>query len=242
MPTTLTLIQLQNLINNIKQNHAVLSKGTYIFNEPWEWGAESAIKYPFLGVNLAQGQINGRVQTINFEMYFCDLVHKDTSNQWDVSSDMHKLALEIYSQLKYSLESTYDAMVNITATFDDFTEKFDDEVTGWMLKISVDQAFAWSVCDLPDSGANAGKVNIYDQHNTLWYSLNPGAMLILNNLTFITETYTVTGTTQATAHTPVAVANVSINGQSTSAYTLSGSTFTFNNALASDEVIITYAY
>lgn len=193
--STLTLIQLQNLIQNIQLNHAVLNKGTYIFNEPWEWGSEGAITYPFLGVNLAAGSVNGKIQTINFEMYFCDLVHKDTSNQWDVSSDMHKIALEVYSQLKYNLEIQYDAQLNGAATLEDFTEKFDDEVTGWMLKISIDQAFDHSVCTLPSSNVNAGKPYIVDQNGNILHYLNPGEGYTVEVLQAIIDTITSNTTT-----------------------------------------------
>lgn len=242
----LSLNQILTLLEDKKDNHAVLTDGTFLFGDPWEFGASNEITYPLMGVTLNNTNLAGNIHTTSLQIFFCDLVHKDESNEQNVLSDLQTSALEIYSQVKSDLEDYFKATVSNSATLEDFTERFDDEVSGWQLTLNIEQFYDRSTCNLPDSGNNAGKVIIYNADGTVNVILNPNSYYFLpENMTETAETYTVTGTTQSITQTPNFIFGVFLNGQKltlTTDYTVSGTTITFVTALSSDIVTIVYNY
>ena len=243
----LSLNGIVSLLQYKQQNHAQLSSGTFYFGDPWEFGQNETIKYPFFGARLLENNtLAGNLDTTSIEIFFCDLVHKDESNETEVLSDMKQIALDIYSQLRTDLKDDYKANLNDTAQLNPFTEKFNDMVTGWSITLNIEQFYDRSTCDTPDSGANAGKVIIYDSNGDVVAILNPNSTYTLDPMyTETAEAYTVTGTTQSILHTPHFIFGVFMNGQRltlTTDYTVSGTTITFVNALASDVIVVVYNY
>jgi hypothetical protein len=169
----LSLNQILTLLADKQSNHAELSSGTFYFGDPWEFGASNEITYPFMGVTLNNTNLAGNIHTTSLQIFFCDLVHKDESNEQNVLSDLQTIALDIYSQVKSDLEDYYKATVSNAATLEDFTERFDDEVSGWQLTLNIEQFYDRSTCETPDSGNNAGRVRIVDQNGDLVRWLNP---------------------------------------------------------------------
>lgn len=143
-----SLNQLIKLIQNIKENHVILSSGTFYFGDPYEFGASSKITYPFFGLRLIGSAVNGKMHTTNFNMFFCDRVKRDEGNETEVLSDAERNALDVYSQFKYNLESTYPATVSLTSQLTAFTERFDDEVSGVEMNLGVEQFFDRSTCNI----------------------------------------------------------------------------------------------
>lgn len=244
----LSLNGLVILLENKQQNHDQLSEGTFYFGDPWEFGANQTITYPFFGARLlpSGNSLTGNVLTNSIEIFFCNLVNKDESNETQVLSDLETVALDIYSQLRTDLKDYYKANINETAQLNPFTERFDDEVSGWSIVINIEQFYDRSTCDTPDSGANAGKVIIYDADGDIVAILNPNSIYTLDPMyTETAETYTVTGTTQSILHTPHFIFGVYMNGQRltlTTDYTVTGTTITFVTALASDTIVVVYNY
>jgi hypothetical protein len=190
----LTLNQIIKLFEDKKANHVQLSNGTFYFGDPWEFGQSNEITYPFWGCVLNNSTINGNDSTTTFQMFFCDLVHKDEGNETDVLSDLQLIAMDIYSQLKYDLENYYDATVNTTAQLNDFTSRFNDEVSGWELTLEVKQFYDQSVCSTISSG-NAGKVLILDQDGNTIATLNPNSTYTVTQLTTLLQDLSNTPTT-----------------------------------------------
>ena len=240
-----TLNQLIQLFEDKKANHSILSNGTFYFGDPWEFAQSNEITYPFWGCTLNNSVINGNLATTNFQFFFCDLVHKDESNETDVLSDLQLIAMDIYSQLKYDLENYYDATVNDSAQLNDFTARFNDEVSGWELNLNINQFYDQSVCSTISAG-NAGKVIIYNADGSVNSILNPNSFYYLpEDMTETAETYTVTGTSQTILQTPNFIFGVFMNGQKltlTTDYTVSGTTITFVDAKAADIITIVYNY
>lgn len=170
-----SLNQQIKLIQNIKENHAILSNGTFYFGDPPEFGASSKITYPFFGLRLISSVVNGKMHTTSFNMYFCDRVKRDEGNETEVLSDAERNALDVYSQFKYNMENAYPATISLTSQITPFTERWDDEVSGVEMNVGVEQFFDRSTCDIPDSGANAGYVTIKDQDGNTLTQLVPGA-------------------------------------------------------------------
>lgn len=240
-----TLSQLIQLFEDKKANHAILKNGTFEFKYPSEVGQDSEIVYPLWVVWLENSVISGNDFSTTFRMFFCDLTHKDDSNETDVLSEQQIIATDIYSQIKWDLENYFDATVNVSATLEDRRHSFNDDVTGWELALEVKQFYDHSVCSTISVG-NAGKVILYNAYGSINQILNPNSFYFLEeNMTETAETYTVTGTTQIILHTPNFIFGVFLNGQKltlTTDFTISGTTITFINALASDIVTIVYNY
>lgn len=213
----LTIQGLKTLLQNKQQNHAQLSSGTFYFGDPWEFGANETIRYPFFGARLlpSGNNLTGNNDTTSIEIFFCDLVHKDESNETQVLSDMKQVALDIYSQVRIDLQDSYKANLNTTAQLSPFTERFDDEVSGWSIILNIEQFYDRSTCDTPDSGANAGKVIIYDADGNIVAILNPNSIYILDEVAQkYVENTTGAGSTMVFDNgTPSFVYGVFIEGQ-----------------------------
>jgi len=242
-----TLNNIVNLFQEFATNHYNL-KGNFYFGVAGEHESKKGgIKYPLMVAELQASNIAAKLDTYDFKMWFMSQHKLHEGRDVEQLSDLKQIAGDFIiwlRQTKFNANVTFSIDENVVLT--DFNHSFNDDVCGWYCTIKVKQFLDWDLCRIPMSGIanpdpNNG-VKVYDQNNNLLFTKYPGDVLIVNDLTTVTETYTVTGTTQSTVHTPLVIYNVSINGQTTSAYTIAGSTITFTNALASDEVIITYAY
>ena len=107
------------------------------------------MKYPFVGARLVSSNINGtnaNVFETNINLFFCDLVHKDESNETEVLSDMLKVCQMFYADLVYDLNNLDATDVSLTSSMTPFTEKFDDEVSGIEMTITIQQFYNKSIC------------------------------------------------------------------------------------------------
>lgn len=141
-----TLNQIVQTLEDLQGTSALLNNGTFLFGDPWEYGASSKITYPFMGARLVSSNLNGKIHTTVINLFFCDLVHKDESNETEVLSDMTLAGMRLYSELKKELENNYPATVNDSSSFTPFTERFDDEASGVEVNISIEQFFDDSTC------------------------------------------------------------------------------------------------
>ena len=112
------------------------------FNYPLFWVADQP-------ANLADGTF-----TWNFNVMAMDLVNKDESNENDVKSDMCQVLLDCvsYFEQKTATSNNVDWLkVNLvrSGTLTSFTERFEDELTGWGMNIGFRLPFSYNNCDLP---------------------------------------------------------------------------------------------
>jgi len=112
------------------------------FNYPLFWVADQP-------ANLGDGTF-----TWNFNVMAMDLVNKDESNENDVKSDMCQVLLDCvsYFEQKTATSNNVDWLkVNLvrSGTLTSFTEKFEDELTGWGMNIGFRLPFSYNNCDLP---------------------------------------------------------------------------------------------
>lgn len=112
------------------------------FNYPLFWVADQP-------ANLGDGTF-----TWNFNVMAMDLVNKDESNENDVKSDMCQVLLDCvsYFEQKTAISNNVDWLkVNLvrSGTLTSFTERFEDELTGWGMNIGFRLPFSYNNCDLP---------------------------------------------------------------------------------------------
>ena len=141
-----SLNQIVKQLSDLQASSVQIGGGSFYFGDPWEFGAANKITYPFVGCRLIGSTINGKMFDTSLNLFFCDLVHKDETNETEVLSDMTRAATRYYSNLKTNLELLYPATVNTTSSFTPFTERFDDEVSGVEVNIVIQQFFDNSTC------------------------------------------------------------------------------------------------
>lgn len=168
-----TLNQVIKRLQTIALNHAQLNPliqteptfSHFGFGDLWDEGeiltdAGTVIteRFPLVWANVQSAnvtslgaQANGLV-TISMQLLFMDLVHKDTTNQNDVLSDTLQIATDFITELQDDTEfQTYHYTVDINGTLEPFTERFDEEVSGWSLNITFNIPYSANCLVVPQT-------------------------------------------------------------------------------------------
>lgn len=161
-----TLNQHITLLRNYSENH--LQINSFGVGDAWELvesftktngvvGEDGTVDtnrtYPVMWVEVNGSSVSGNDLIDNYNIYFADLVEKDERNETDVLSDMKLLCLDLMSYLYKSTNINGQMEVVRSFTMTDFTEKFGDEVSGWILSVSFKQPFTYNLCAVPITGA-----------------------------------------------------------------------------------------
>jgi hypothetical protein len=109
--------------------------------------------YPLLHVSTATANFAQHTLTYNFQLIVMDLVSKDESNEKDVLSDTLETIGDVISLLKNQTASLAnipnpetEVAISPSVSCEPFTERFDNEVSGWTASISIEVAFNASMC------------------------------------------------------------------------------------------------
>ena len=87
-----------------------------------------------------------------FQILVMDIVRKDKSNLVDVLNDTHLIALDILAELYINGQSGVFPLhlrQNDTALTDFYDERFDEEVAGWTIDVTLWSAWDWDQCGIP---------------------------------------------------------------------------------------------
>lgn len=86
---------------------------------------------------------------ISFSLWFMDLVNKDERNETEVLSDQLLIATDVISLLN---SDTYDDsfFINGDVSLESFTEKTDNEISGWKTDIRFRLPYVKDTCYIPD--------------------------------------------------------------------------------------------
>jgi hypothetical protein len=110
--------------------------------------------YPLLHVSTATANFAQHTLTYNFQLIVMDLVSKDESNERDVLSDTLETIGDVISLLKNQTASferipdfQTEVAISPSVSCEPFTERFDNEVSGWTASISIEVGFNASRCD-----------------------------------------------------------------------------------------------
>ncbi len=111
--------------------------------------------YPLLWVADQPATMGDATFTWNFQILTMDLVNKDEDNENDVKSDMIQVLLDLLAYLEQKFNTTTNNVDwtkiqlvrsgNITS----FTERFEDDVTGWGMSLGLRIPFNYDKCDIP---------------------------------------------------------------------------------------------
>jgi len=110
--------------------------------------------YPLFWVADQPATLGDGTFTWNFNIMAMDLVNKDETNENDVKSDMCQVLLDAvayFEQQNVSSSFIDWKKINLVrgSTLNSFTERFEDELTGFGMNIGFKMPFAYDNCNLP---------------------------------------------------------------------------------------------
>lgn len=144
----------------------------------WEIATSGTITYPLVWAVPQDSTLNGKIYSSNFTLVFMDLVHKDERNENEVLSDMELVAMDFVAQLQkpdYDFDFKPESI-----SFKRFTERFDDEVSGVAVDITIRVPYIFDRCAIPSSVVNtesqstSGYVTIIDINGQFITTVNAG--------------------------------------------------------------------
>lgn len=150
--------------------------------------------YPLLWLQDGTSSIQDKLITFNFNVLAIDQVLNGEVNENYVKSSMHQLLLDYLAYFDQTFLTDVDGnrikfKITRTASLTSFTERFDDELTGWNMSVSFTTPFTYSKCVIP--GVGAGTPNTFPIYWQLdFYNTDDIAFVPTTNFnkgTFTTE-------------------------------------------------------
>lgn len=208
--TLLTLNQNIELFKRFAYLHMALGRGEsndhFFFGDSWEIGASNAPKYSLMQVGLVSNVTNLKSFSRTFRIEFTDLVNKGENNELHVHSDTEQIALDFLIYME-NIQDSNDLGITISkdVTLNPFTERHDDEVSGWGFEFTVTGHIGDLSCAIPVlpgnyfennyifvGGANAGNftVEIKDQDGNVIQTFTTSGEYTVEILTAIRDTIT----------------------------------------------------
>ena len=111
--------------------------------------------YPLLWIADQPATLGNGVFQWNFQVITMDLVNKDEDNENDVKSDMIQVLLDLIAYLEQKTNTTSNnvnwlqVQLIRSGNFTSFTERFEDELTGWGMTIGLKIPFNYDSCNIP---------------------------------------------------------------------------------------------
>ena len=111
--------------------------------------------YPLMWIADQPATLGDGVFTWNFQILTMDLVNKDEDNENDVKSDMIQVLLDLIAYLEQKTNTTSNnvnwlqVQLIRSGNFTSFTERFEDELTGWGMSIGLKIPFNYDSCNIP---------------------------------------------------------------------------------------------
>ena len=122
----------------------------------WDIATSGTVNYPMCWVVPTDSSLTGKIYNSNFTLIFMDLVHKDVRDVDEVTSDMELIAQDYIAQL---LDPQYDFDFKAdNIPFRRFEDRFDDEVAGVAIDITIRTTYVYDRCAIP-----AGSITIINR-------------------------------------------------------------------------------
>lgn len=176
----MTLNQVIKVFENFATAHKQIN--SFGFGDVWEIASSGTVNYPLMWTELQPSLIKRNVTEYKLRIILMDLVHKGEGNENEVLSDMMLIAQDVIDELKhpdYTFRYTDEEVA-----IEDFTERFDDEVTGVVFDVVIGVKRPSDRCAIPYDSINrnlgTSAAIVYSAAGAVLATLQPG------------ESYTVT--------------------------------------------------
>lgn len=155
--------------NNIADNH--LQINTFGYGEFPDIATSGDIVYPMMFVAPAEAQVRGKVLRLKFEMLFLDIPKKGDVDVVEIESDQLQIAQDVISLLQHQ---DYEwKFITDSLKLDRFRNRYDDDLSGWVLDVFLDVENGKDICAVPtsdstpDSNPRCPSVTIYDTNGAV---------------------------------------------------------------------------
>tara|TARA_R110001606_G_scaffold5778_5_gene26364 strand:- start:6805 stop:7311 length:507 start_codon:yes stop_codon:yes gene_type:complete len=124
----------------------------------WDIDLEKNTMFPLYHINPMTVDIGLQTKTFNFQLFVMDIVDADGDNEQYVLSDTLQIMNDILSILKHGETMyQYDAAngeeprywIGDDFSCEPFTERFDNQVSGWVMEIAVEVENELNSCNIP---------------------------------------------------------------------------------------------
>ena len=129
-----SLLQVIKVLETFAQDHKQVS--SFEMKDPLEMLNDSVNAFPTICGDLKNISANNRDINISIDLYFCDLVHKDLSNRFEVLSDQILIAMDLKPYILKTLQDDNFLMPE-NFTLEPFYEKSDKEWTGVKMNFQI---------------------------------------------------------------------------------------------------------
>jgi hypothetical protein len=169
-----------NVINTLKnigsQHHQIATVTT---GDIFDINLEKMEKFALMHINPVNVTTGDFGLTYNFQIFIADLVSEKEdwteaniqsanklSNGQEVLSETLQISVDIISMLRHSLHQSVESVDDINEalyftegqqTLEPFTERFDNELTGWVFSLGVLVANDFNACTIPATSGGAGE-------------------------------------------------------------------------------------
>ncbi len=151
--------QLIKVLENFASGHLQLQ--SFQFGYSFEFAASGGTIFPQLFVEPLPHSYSTKAIFNNYRLIFADLVSKGDRNRDEVLSDMLEIAKDTIAQLHHP---DYKFILQDNIPLQDFFDKFDEEVSGYIATISIKTAFDNDRCQIPTDGIG---ITVTADHNSV---------------------------------------------------------------------------
>ena len=118
--------------------------------------------YMYAHLSIESATFDNAQLTYSFRLYVMDIVNKDEGNENDVLSDTLQVINDVISEFRngsstFGLETMQDYEIQDTISCAPFTERFDNELTGWVFSLGILVQNDFDACIIPASSGGAGE-------------------------------------------------------------------------------------
>ena len=111
--------------------------------------------YPLLWLQDGASSVQDKLLTFNFNVLAVDQVLNGEVNENFVKSSMHQILLDYLAYFDRTKLTDINGnsikfKLTRTSTFQSFTERFDDILTGWNMSVTFTTPFIYDKCNIPD--------------------------------------------------------------------------------------------
>ena len=141
-----TFVQVTDRINTIATNHRQINSVGR--GDQWEIATSGVVNYPMFWAVPKSSVVKKGEIGYTFDLIVMDLVQTGEGNETDILSDTHQTLTDILSELKMGEYEDIDIKQE-GFTAQQFTEKLNDMVSGWISEVTVWTPFKWDSCTIP---------------------------------------------------------------------------------------------
>jgi hypothetical protein len=146
-------INITDALKTIADNHKQIH--SYGFGDLAYINTSGSIDYVLMWVKPKGSRVNRGEVGLSFEILIMDLVRKDESNLIDVLNDTHQIALDVLADIYINgldaVNGTHGFhLKNPDIQLNNFVDRFDEEVAGWSMNITVWVGWDWNECVIPN--------------------------------------------------------------------------------------------